>query len=188
MNFDWDFIKDRWEHGETAGQIAKTPGMPTRQAINKRARKEGWERKLEQFPVATTGTSVSIPLDLDPRKKSALGVLSQGGNYKDAARAACISEETFRLWRKDPEYLELVLAVETGLKLEMLEHVRQGAARDPKHAQWWLQHHPQTRSEFGHGATTPTVGNQYNVLAGNNLGIDRSNVIEVEASCEAEGG
>ena len=185
--FDWDSIQSRYEAGETAGQIARTPGMPTRQAINKRARKECWERKLELFPVASTGTYVPIPVDLDPRKKEALDVLSKGGNYKDAARAARVTEETFRVWRKDPSYLELVLAVETGLKLEMLEHVRQGAARDPKHAQWWLQHHPHTKSEFGQGGAKPITGNQLNVLGHINLGIERdrlSDVITVETSVE----
>ncbi len=153
----WAEVRERYEAGETAGQIAKTPGFPTKQAINRRAKREGWERKLELVPMGSGGT-VAIPTDLDPRRRAALEALSDGGNYRDAARAAHVSDETFRLWRKDPKYLALVLAVESELKLEMLRHVRKGAARDPKHAEWMLMHHPSIRGEFGDRQHTTQIG------------------------------
>lgn len=153
----WAEARQRYEAGETAGQIAKTPGFPTKQAINRRAKREGWERNLELVPVGDGGT-VLIPTDLDPRKRAALMVLADGGNYRDASRAAHVSEETFRLWRKDPNYLALVLAVESEFKLEMLRHVRKGAARDPKHAEWMLTHHPSIRGEFGDRHQTTNIG------------------------------
>ena len=153
----WAEVRQRYESGETAGQIAKTPGFPTKQAINRRAKRDKWERNLELVPVGDGGT-VRIPTDLDPRKRAALLVLSDGGNYKDAARAAHVSEETFRLWRKDPKYLALVLAVQSELKIEMLRHVRSGAARDPKHAEWMLTHHPSMRHEFGDRPQTTQIG------------------------------
>ena len=152
----WAEVRQRYEAGETAGQIAKTPGFPTKQAINRRAKRDGWERKLELVPMGSGGT-VAIPTDLDPRKRAALEALSDGGNYRDAARAAHVSEETFRLWRNDPNYLALVLAVESELKLEMLRHVRKGAARDPKHAEWMLTHHPSIRGEFGDRPPTTRI-------------------------------
>ncbi len=105
-----------------------------------------------------SGGTIAIPTDLDPRRRAALEALSDGGNYRDAARAAHVSDETFRLWRKDPNYLALVLAVESELKLEMLRHVRKGAARDPKHAEWMLMHHPSIRGEFGDRHQTTNIG------------------------------
>ncbi len=153
----WAEVRQRYESGETAGQIAKTPEFPTKQATNRRAKREGWERKLELVPMGSGGT-IAIPTDLDPRRRAALEALSDGGNYRDAARAAHVSDETFRLWRKDPNYLALVLAVESELKLEMLRHVRKGAARDPKHAEWMLMHHPSIRGEFGDRQQTTNIG------------------------------
>ncbi len=153
----WAEVRQRYESGETAGQIAKTPGFPTKQAINRRAKRDKWERKLELVPVGNSGT-IPIHIDLDPRKRAALEVVSDGGNYKDAARAAHVSEETFRLWRKDPEYLALVLHAELELKREMLGHARRGAAIDPKYAWEWLKRHPSTRGEFGDRQQTTNIG------------------------------
>ncbi len=54
--------------------------------------------------------------------------------------------------------MALVRAVESGLKLEMLRHVRKGAARDPKHAEWLLTHHPSIRGEFRDRHQTTKLG------------------------------
>ena len=177
MSFDWSAIKTRFEQGETAGQIAKSPITPTRQAINRRAKREGWERKQEQFPVPAAGTFINVPTDLEPRRRCALQIIAQGGTLKDAAAAAHVSESTFREWRKDPEYSALIEAAESGIRLEMLAHVRAAAATDPRVAQWWLSRHPASRSEFGDNAASFSLNTQVNILGGRQI-IDRGPVVK----------
>ncbi len=144
----WAEIRERWERGETAGQIAKTPGHPSKVAINNRVKREGWERVSEHLPVGDDGKRLEIPSNLDPRRKTALQTLAAGGNYRDAAIAASVDESTFRRWREDEQFARLCEAAASGLKLEMLGLVKQGAQRDPKYATWMLEHHPATREEF----------------------------------------
>lgn len=45
--YDWETVRARWEAGASANSIATLPGMPSRQAIDKRAKKENWVRDLE---------------------------------------------------------------------------------------------------------------------------------------------
>ena len=177
MSFDWLAIKTRYEQAETAGMISKSPNMPTKQAINRKAKREGWERKVEQFPVPAAGTFISIPTDLDPRRRAALEVISQGGTLKDAAAAACVSESTFRRWREDDAYQALIEQAESGIRLEMLAHVRAAAVKDVKAAQWWLSRHPGSRSEFGDNATNFSVNTQVNILGGRQI-IDRGPAVK----------
>lgn len=43
QKYDWGAIRDRYESGETSGAISKSLGeYPTRQGIEKRAKREGW--------------------------------------------------------------------------------------------------------------------------------------------------
>jgi hypothetical protein len=174
MTFDWEAIRARFEQGETAGQISRTLGAPTKQAINRRAKTEAWERKVTRLPVpaAAEGTVVEIPAGLDPRRRRALEVISAGGTYRDASAAAGVSESTFRRWRADESFQALVTRAESGIRLEMLSHVRAAAATDVKAAQWWLSRHPSSRADFGEGANKSS-GNSLNVLAHINLGIPR---------------
>lgn len=167
----WAQIRERWESGESAHSICRDEGMPSRPGIEKKARTEGWERHL----VTRAETlEVAIPEDMEPRRRRALEIIAQGGLDKDAAAVAHVSPATFTEWKKDPEFLNWYNAVITATRIEMLDNVRRGATKDPKHAQWWLQHHPQSRGDFG-ADKSPTIGNQYNILAHVQTGIDRDN-------------
>ena len=168
----WAEIRSRWEHGESGSQIARTPGYPSHVAINKRAKRE-WERISEPLRSGNNRNALVIPVDMDPRRKAALEAIMIGANYRDAAQAAHVSEDSFLAWRRDPAYAALVKAAETGLKLKMLHRIDRGSERDPKYAAWWLQHHPTSRSEFGNSGGSPQ-GNTFNLLANINLGIDRT--------------
>lgn len=71
------------------------------------------------------------------------------GNFRGpSARAAGISERTFRLWLKSGResssglyhnfYTDIVKA-ENAAEIKQVKLILEAATKDPRHAQWWLE-------------------------------------------------
>lgn len=141
---DWAFIKRRWEEGLSAPAIEKEILQPngkpavTRQAILKRANKEGWKHVEPEVPAVVTeavpaGKSGQItePAELATawayevaerlkglgkinasadRVWQALTSYVSGGSHAMAAGLAGVSENTWQDWRESCPELPIAIA------------------------------------------------------------------------------
>ncbi len=179
MNFDWQAIQARYEAGESPGQISRTlGGRPSRQAIHKRAKAEGWQR--QQMPVNGRQSSTeAVPADvmesLSFDQKTVILEIASGATQREAAGLAQIDESTISQWKKrTPEFVKAfhyAEAVKKQRRRLMVEH-----SPDPKDARWLLERDPGSRDEYAApqaGNRNLFAGNVFNVLAGVDLEIPR---------------
>ena len=91
----WEQIQVRWLQGETAYAISKSlKGTPTRQAINRKAKRDGWDRCPTVSDKHLTRTFIELGNDLPENRLKVLQLLSQGVTYRLAAGVIGVSEDT----------------------------------------------------------------------------------------------
>ena len=140
--FDWHAIRAAYERGVGPTEIASSlPESPSRQAIEKRAIKEGWEvARLPDSP----GKSLSDP------KAIVLSKIRTGSPKKLAALAAGISESTLYDWLKsDPSFRSLCEASRAAYLCTNIERIDSAADRDWRAAAYSLERAPETRDQYG---------------------------------------
>jgi transposase len=106
------------------------------------------EPKTEEEPTRRAGR----PTKLTPEVADRICQAVAGGNYREVAAAwAGIGERTLREWMRrgeDPrsryhDFRRRVLEAEQAAEIRAVGLIMASAAKDPKHAQWWLQRkHP----------------------------------------------
>lgn len=141
--YDWPTIRNSYERGISPSEIARTvPESPSRQAIEKRAIKEGWQVAVVQSqpdqPVSDTTRGVIVQK------------VRSGVPFTQAAREAGITERTLYNWRHDGSgFAEILEAARAAFLSKQIERIDDAGTRDWKAAAYLLERAPETRSEFG---------------------------------------
>jgi hypothetical protein len=180
----WAEIRQRYEAGETAGKISKSlGGSPSKVAINKRARKEGWTvitRLSDKYPALANGNPIididKLGQDLPENRAVIVALLGEGCSYKLAASAVGISDRTLRDWReKDPAFAAKCQAARAADMAEVMASIKRMAKTDFNAAKFRAERDPLTRDEYGTAANRGGIlGTTINVLGHVNVGIERS--------------
>lgn len=171
---DWPTIKARFLAGETAYSIAKTAPV-SRQAIEKRAKSEGWKDQRPQVGESATQMVAQVgvgtwldrcqdmtpvgPKDTPETRALIAQLLSEGFGFERSAKAAGISRATLDRYREADPAFDTVCR-DAQLAWERLRHHRLEAASnrgDARVDQWWLERHPETRTEYA-GARAGAAG------------------------------
>ena len=164
----WNDIKDRFIKGESATTIAKDYPV-SRQAIQKRAKKEGWEKDgwLERAQQTPTAKAVAKPKTQSARVIASLGkrtpenaaelcrLIERGVPHTVAAEAVGMHRDTLKAWRDDdPEINAMVVAARYQTIARKIERIDEAGQRgDWKADSWYLERAPETRGEFGSSKT-----------------------------------
>lgn len=158
-NYDWPYIRMRYEAGETAYAISQAMGWkPTKQAIMKRAAKEGWERAEpsdddelpERLPIVAQALSIRSHKLTDELLRVVLGMIGVGATEALACQAAGINQTTWIDWKhQDPKLKDAVHRARAGKLSEWIGRIDQASQKDWKAAQTLLQAAPETREHFG---------------------------------------
>lgn len=169
--FDWPAIRAGFERGVSPVDLARTiPQSPSRQAIEKRAKKEGWT--VAQLPVEGDKSPVSS-------RDIVLMHIRQGANLGLAAKAAGISERTLYQWRQDDPTFDVVIqACRAAHLTKHMGHIDEAAERDWKAAAYLLERAPETKDQYSQkheGGNTTIV-----------LRIDRTEGVTIDGHKGAE--
>lgn len=155
--YDWPYIRQRYEAGETAYAISKRMGgKPTKQAIQKRASKEGWEQievadsGPERLPIVAKALRINAHKLTDELLQTVLGMIGMGASEQLACQAAGISQRTWTGWKaKDERLQDAVQRARAGKLSEWIGRIDRASETDWKAAQALLQASPETREHFG---------------------------------------
>lgn len=154
----WNAIKAAWESGTTSYQLAKDYPI-TRQAIDKRAKAEGWSRDAgNQQPGGWLGVACQTNIIDEPRvgatPEKLAGILesiSAGATQEIAARAHGISPDTLRRWIERDKALEHAIDAARGQRaIKRMKSVEAAHERgDWKAAAYLLERDDMTKTQFG---------------------------------------
>jgi len=173
VRFDWPAIRALYEAGESPAHIEQRPGMPTRQAIHGRIKKEGWivigkpdeSMKLIDFE----GLSVEQQLVIQE--------VSQGATQRQAAAIAGVHESTVSDWKaENPRFAKAMAA---GKAVKVRRRIGKIEESTDWHSQAWLTERDQdSRAEYAPPASSrgTFTGNTFNVLGHVSLGIERDEI------------
>lgn len=145
--FDWPTIRSSYERGVSPTEIAQTlPDCPSRQAIEKRAKKEGWAvAKLPETHDLTTNEGQKAVILSKVRSGAPLGL---------AARAAGITDRTLRNWRADDSaFAEMLEASRAAFLTTNIERIHEAGERDWKAAAYLVERASETRETFSQSKT-----------------------------------
>jgi len=159
---DWATIEDRYRAGETATRIAKDYDI-SRQAIEQKARKNGWNNLIAAIHQTDTAKRIADPQNRHDKRLASFGKrtpqnleaivkkISQGYSPSVAARAIGISDATLSLWRKDDKKTDdIVTAAVAEYAGTRLQNIKKAGDRgDWKADAWFLARNKATRDEFG---------------------------------------
>lgn len=172
--YDWPGIRARWEHGETPGQISRSlGGRPTRQAIDKCAKREDWRRQQISVASITDGALKPFFDGLSFEQGVVIQKVCEGWTQRMAADYAGVNEATVSRWKKLDKFvkaLSLAIAVKNGNRLKKIED-----SGDWRAAMALLERDSDSRGEFAPPSSgrPTTVGNTFNILGKLDLGIQR---------------
>lgn len=169
--FDWPAIRAAAERGLTPTEIANTlPDSPSRQAIEKRMKREGWE--VATLPNQAPDTQLT---GTDATRAVVLQKVRSGVPLGIAARAAGIHPNTLKNWRDDDvTFGEAVQAARAAFLARKIAQVDEAGERDWKAASYLIERAPETRDEFG----ATKSDNSLTIV----LQIDRSEGITIDGS------
>ena len=157
-NFNWDVIRLRYMRGETPYAISKSlGGKPSRVAIAKRAKREGWERISEatkhtakNLPIVRRAEGVALSKRTEENISIILDAVERGVSPTIAADLAGISPKTLGRWRKADPQLDLeIRARQAKNTVEDLGTIKDAAQKDWKAAAWSLERNSYSREEYG---------------------------------------
>lgn len=137
MTYDWPQIRALYERGVSPVEIARqVPESPSRQAIAKRALREGWT-------VAQSDTDcIAAPRDIVVAK------IREGATKTMAAAAAGISRDTLHAWLHDPTFSARVESAKAAFLTEHIGNIHEAGKRDWKASAYLLERAPETRDQF----------------------------------------
>lgn len=158
--YDWQLIRQRYEGGETAYSIAKKMGKPTKQAIMKRAAKEGWTQGSRKALLATVSQLPIVRKALEVRHSdfrtpeaiaTVIEMIAQGATQELAAATIGVSREALGKWKKeDAEFALLIARARAGCLTGYVGLIHESAHKgDWKAAETMLKSAPETRDQFG---------------------------------------
>lgn len=167
---DWGKIKVRLENGESANAIAKEWPI-SRQAIEKRAKKEGWgkyaknEGKAQPInwlqvanatEIAGTRIQGSEIGKRSPENIAAiLSKIYEGAPEKVAAQAQGIHPTTLSDWKKkDPVLANVIEMAKSSKVIARIDRIEESSKTDWKAASYLLEHDPDSKAEFNKAANS----------------------------------
>jgi hypothetical protein len=165
QNIDWEFIRLRWESGESSYAIAKALGRPTKQGIDARIKREQWKRHDNAITVARKLPIVQQARSLGPGHKRTpervgllLHLIERGSTEKLAAQACGLSQDSLTKWkREDSQLAEQIRQARSGKVAEWIGHIDRAAVTDWRAADKLLQSAPEAEdwsSTHGPGGIT----------------------------------
>lgn len=164
----WDAVRAMWEAGESAYNIERKDGMPTRTAICARAKSEGWQK------VNDTDVEMElIPFDgLNDKQRFAVTKMAEGLPKKHVAALCGIDPTTLSRWLSDnadfARAAQAAIAAKTYRRLQRVEK-----AEDWKASTWLLERDKDSREDFGAPKQAPPAAFNFNVLGHVAVGLDR---------------
>lgn len=167
--FDWLAIRARFEAGDTISSISRSPGMPSKQAISRRAIDEEWTQIDKPPPELTV-------VNFDGLSETQCIVIKEVANglpQKHAAAIAGVSERTVTGWKAEiPAFANALQAAVAVMARSQLNKIVK--SDDWRSGLAMLERHPATREEFAPAnAQRGLPGMSFNVLGHVNLGFDR---------------
>ena len=157
-DYDWSNIRLKYELGQTCYKIAQEMGgRPSKQAIAKRAKREGWEQTLDQgtdrLPIIVSALKINSRILTDELLQTVLGMIGIGSSEAMACQAAGINPGTWIDWKHQDERLQnAVQRARAGKLSEWIGRIDKAARKDWKAAQALLQSAPETKGDFGKDA------------------------------------
>ncbi len=164
--YDWQYIRAKFESGMTAYQIGKRPDMPTKQAIQNRANKDDWQRTEmpERLPVIAKALAINSSLLTDDLLVVVLDLIANGATQEIASQAAGISARTWQTWCKQSEALrDAVRRARAGKIADWMQSVDTASKSDWRAGQWLLQTAAETREAFGKQSESNTLQVVFNI-------------------------
>jgi hypothetical protein len=157
--FDWNGIRSLYEGGRTAYELGKLPGNPSKQAILKRAKREGWRAGNAVAEPATKAPGRAVAFNGDAQKGIVLTHLRDGMPFRYAALAAGVTDRTVRNWRdNDSSFSEACQTAIAQFTAEQLANIRDAGKRDWKASMALLERHPDTREDFAPARSSGSPG------------------------------
>lgn len=165
----WDAVRAMWEAGESAYNIERKDGMPTRTAICARVKQEGWKKLNE-----ADAEMELIPFDgLSDKQRFAITKIAEGLPKHHAAALAGVHRTTLSDWiSHDPKFataLQAAIAAKTYRRLRKVEQ-----AEDWKANTWLLERDKDSREDFGAPKQAPPAAFNFNVLGHVAVGLERT--------------
>ncbi|MBO1074247.1 hypothetical protein [Roseomonas marmotae] len=160
---NWREIELAWKGGASPSKLAKLHNV-TRQAIENRRDRHGWERDEAAAALAATETGQRT---IEPQTKAdrriiadgkrtlanmqmVLEVLAEGSSVRLAAQRIGMPESTLRAWMKaDQDFARMAAAAEAEAGIRAVERVNAAGARGEWKADaWMLERMRATREDF----------------------------------------
>lgn len=166
-HYDWPALRAGYERGITPTELARTiPNAPSRQAIDKHAKKEGWQ--VARLPENDPQLPVSS-------RDIVLNAIGNGANLELAAAAAGVSDRTLYQWRRDDPVFEAACKAKRAAWLvSKIKKINE--ADDWKAAAYMVERAPETKDQYSQkheGGNTTIV-----------LKIDRTEGITIDGQRE----
>ncbi len=143
-SIDWQYIRLRYESGESAYKIAGAMGdRPTKQGIAKRAKREAWIRGngnaltiASTLPIVKQAQALTGPSKCTAERVAfILDLISRGSTERLASSAAGIDVKTLKRWVKaDAQLGEQIRQARAGKLAEWVSHIDRAASSDWKAA------------------------------------------------------
>lgn len=172
-DIDWHGVKARYEKGETPTEIVRAMDLTvTRQAIENRARNEGWKKPKEKDGPTRPDPMRPFP---EPHSDEALRIiittLGDGSTFKHAAESAGMTADQLYKWRqRDAEIERLCTRAMADSATGPLGNLQAASARgDPKSAQTLMDRIPAAKKEYATektGKDAPRINVILNVTRG----------------------
>ena len=148
---DWPSVKARFLAGESVRDIATSyNGLITRQAIDKRAKKEGWAGRA----LATIRMKMALIDQRGARSQEnaqkIISLIAEGISVQKACRSAGFSEETFRAWLADDSELDAAFeAARLDWERQRVANIARAEGRgDWKASAYRLEKHEFTADQY----------------------------------------
>ena len=160
-DLDWVKIRAAWEAGQSFGSLSRLHKV-TRQAVTKRARKEGWILTTDAADIRETLTAQraeNLATHHDIRvasgKKTAaniqrvLDMIGSGATVTLCAQRIGMERAELHVWlASDPEFAQLVEEARAKLAMSRIGRIEAASERDWRAALALLERDPTTREQF----------------------------------------
>ena len=149
-NVPWDQIQIRWLQGESASAISKSlGGKPTRQGINKRARRENWRQLPTVSKKHLELSPMQLGQDTPENRVRVLELLQEGVSFNLAAGVIGVSRNTLLNWRKgDPMFQHQCQAARHKALADCAAAVFRAKERDWKAGKFLLEASHESQADY----------------------------------------
>lgn len=155
MTVDWPAIREAWCKGESARMLAREHGI-SHTAINKRVKREGWQRRgangkpaEPRLPATcpTRATALALGERTPGNKSMVMADLESGLPAHLAARCIGMTAKEVEAWARDAPEIRVAAAKGHAKRARLINAAAERG--DWKAASWMMERHPETREDFG---------------------------------------